>query len=180
VKTRYTDFVQHLEHEFEFNDDPTKQKLVRSHLRAAMPRIGLIVLSFNTLEKHVESFICEMISDRADTFGLLVMQGMHYAQKVELLKRLAEHRHAVIGSAPAKYHGLIEGLHGAAALRNRVVHADWNNTDAEGFTYLRLRVSGQRMQQEYAQLTTDSLDGVIKSLSATTQQLGEYIAELLY
>ena len=56
-------------------------------LEKTAPLIGYIVHSFNTLEELLNSAICELINNRADTIGLLVICRMNYAAKVDLFRR---------------------------------------------------------------------------------------------
>ena len=42
------------------------------------PLIGYIVHSFNTLEELLNSTICQLISERADASGLVVIHKLNY------------------------------------------------------------------------------------------------------
>lgn len=127
MKRRTRQFVQFLGHEFKDED--------RGYERMAecVSLIGWVVTCFNRLEKMVDSAICEAVSDRSDALGLLVIHGMQYGPKVEMLKRLCDDFHGCEGLDSTVYPGLIEKLRGVGKLRNLVVHADWSSTDADPF-----------------------------------------------
>lgn len=131
-------------------------------------------MMFNTLEKQIDAAVCEVFSDRSDAIGLLILHGMQYSAKVDLYKRLCDDLHHDAGKIPPKFVNLIEQLKEAARLRNLVVHADWNNTDAEGYTYTRMVLSNKGMKQEYAQLTGESLEKILEDFELIGNQLDEY------
>jgi hypothetical protein len=64
MKTKTRQFVQHLSHEIEDEDRAA------AYLDDSLPLIGLVVMYFNTVEKSLDSSICEIISDRTDAPGL--------------------------------------------------------------------------------------------------------------
>ena len=72
------------------------------------------------------------------------------------------------------YENLITNLKETGRLRNLVVHADWENTDDDGYTYVNLRISKNGMEQEYLQFSEDSLKEIIKLIFKARIQLGEY------
>jgi len=165
-------FDQHLSHEFDI-DEPE----VMDALESSLPWIGLVVVSFNRLENLLDQAICEAFSDRSDSVGLLVIHSMQFGAKVELYRRLSDDLHMLIGRQAVTYEGLIDDLKKAANLRNLVVHANWGSTDAEGFTFTKVKVTSRGMVQEYHQLTQDSLLEVSRSIDVTRSQLDLYIEE---
>jgi len=172
MKTKLKDFVQHRYHEVEDEDEAAR------YLDDALPLIGIVVMYFNQLEKHLDDAICSLISSRSDAMGLLVIHGMAYGAKVELFKRISDDLHSMIQRIPPSYKGLHDALKKMGNLRNLVVHADWVNTDESGYTYIRAKIIGDGgIAQEYAQLTADSLSIVIDEISDTQGQLEAYIDE---
>ena len=159
MKRRSTSFLQYLSHEFNPDDDPEVEARMEEQFSEALPLIGLVVMYFNTLEKSLDSAICETLNDRTDSVGLIVLQGMQFGGKVELFRRLCDDLHLTVGRGmPPHYEKLVESLKRAAHVRNLVVHADWENMDAEGFTYVRLLMSPKTgIEQEYVQLTADAM-----------------------
>lgn len=168
MKIKRKPFIQHLGHDFE--DEVTAW----GHVEESLPNIGLVVMYFNGLEKLLDQLLCETISDRSDTFGLIVLQNMQYSAKVNLFSRFSEDLHRAFGEAPKPYTKLLDRLRGAAKQRNIVVHADWENTDEEGYTYSNIRISNGDMEQEYVQLTPDTLEAIAETILSARQQLGEY------
>ena len=176
MKRRTTEFIQHLFHDTDLEDDPVLEAQAQKHINDALPMIGLVVLYFNSLEKAVDSAICDALTDRSDALGLAVIQGMQYGSKVELFKRLSDtvHQYSVRGEPPL-FASLIDRLKEAARLRNLVVHADWNSTDAEGYTYVRVVISARGVKQEYIQLTEDAMEKVLDQIDAVHNQLDDYL-----
>ncbi len=176
MKRKTTEFLQHLFHDHNPEDDPVIEAQAQRHIDDALPMIGLVVLFFNSLEKAVDSAICDVLTDRSDALGLAVIQGMQYGSKVELFKRLSDtvHQYSVRGEPPL-FASLIDKLKEAARLRNLVVHADWNSTDAEGFTYVRVVMSPRGVKQEYVQLTESAMEKVLDQIEAVHNQLDEYL-----
>lgn len=59
-------------------------------------------------------------------------------------------------------------------LRNLVVHADWENTDDDGYTYVNLKIKKGNIEQEYAQFSEDSLNKIINLIIEVQENLYEY------
>lgn len=171
MKKKRIPFVQHLAHDIEDEDK------VWDHLDESLPSVGLIVMYFNGLEKQLDRRLCEMFSDRTDTPGLMVLQNMAYGSKVDLFCRFSDEMHRSFSEVPKPYLKLIDKLREAARLRNVVVHADWENTDEEGYTYSTLRFSDGGMQQEYVQLSASALASIIDTIIAVRHQLSDYEEE---
>jgi hypothetical protein len=167
MKTKTKQFIQHLSHDIE------DEERAEQYLDESLPLIGLVVMYFNSLEKSLDSFICEIISDRSDAPGLIVIQKLMYAAKVDLFKRFSEEFHSCF-STPADFNELVGELAEVGKLRNLVVHADWSNTDEEGYTFVRLKTSSNGMLQEYVQFSVESLEKLIERLIKANQQLSDY------
>lgn len=171
--SKFKSFVQHLSHDY--LDEEDEQRGYDLMLES-LPLVGMVVMHFNMLEKMVDSHICEVMSDRSDSIGLLVILGMQYASKVELFRRFCDEFHQRIpGGAPQEYEGLIDSLTEVARLRNLVVHADWANTDSQGYTYTRLKLSKGEMRQEYVQLVPESLEAIIEQISQAQVAIDQYL-----
>jgi hypothetical protein len=171
MKRKLKTFIQNLGHDIEDED------VAEQYLDESLPLVGLVVMYFNALEKSLDSFICEIISDRSDEPGLIVLHGSHYSAKVDLFKRFCESFNGAFGTEPRAYNGLIEGLLEAGRLRNLVVHADWQSTDEEGSTYVRIKIQNKVLHQEYAQLSGEALEKVLTRIVEVHHQLSAYSEE---
>ena len=163
------EFVQHLEHDTNENAD--------ENIEDSLALVGSVVMFFNSLEKRLDSFICNIMSDRTDSVGLIVINKLQYAAKVDLFTRFCDEFHRAIGKTPPKYKDLNKNLAEVGRLRNLVVHADWENTDSEGYTYVRLKLSEKGMHQEYIQFSVESLEKIINQIFGVVRQLSEYWEE---
>jgi hypothetical protein len=168
MKTKIRQFVQHLSHEI---DD---ENHAEAYLDDSLPLVGLVVMYFNAVEKSIDSFICEIISDRTDAPGLIVIQKLMFTAKLDLFKRFCEDFHQCFESEPPKFDELVRELSEIARLRNLVVHADWNSTDHEGYTFVRLKGSKKGMLQEYVQFSVGSLGKLIERIIAANHLLSDY------
>ncbi|WP_444931496.1 hypothetical protein ACJJIF_06890 [Microbulbifer sp. SSSA002] len=168
MKTKLKEFVQHLYHEVE---DESKAE---DYIDEALPSIGLIVMYFNSLEGWLDSILCENFTYRTDSTGLIVLNKMNYAAKVELLKRFCDDFHLCVQKKIEGYDQLINDLKESGRLRNLVVHANWEATDEEGYTYVRLKMSKDGMQQEYVQFSKESLEKIIELIIKTQFSLSAY------
>jgi hypothetical protein len=105
---------------------------------------------FNGLEKTLDGRICEIFTDRSDSTGLIVLHKMNYATKVDLFKRFSDDFHNAVDDKFEGYNELILNLKECGRLRNLVVHADWQNTDDDRFTYVNFknfqRWNGERIR----------------------------------
>jgi len=171
MKIKRKKFDQHLYHEIE---DEEKSE---DYLDDALPMIGHIVMHFNGLEKFLDAMICEFFTDRTDSTGLIVLHKMSYSSKVDLLKRFCDDFHIGIGREIGGFDGLVNNLKEAGRLRNLVVHADWENTDDDGYTYVSLKLSKKGMEQEYIQFSKESLEKIIEFILSLYEQLGSYDEE---
>lgn len=168
MKTRTKQLVQHLSHEI---DD---EELAGPYLDDSLPLVGLVVMYFNAVEKSLDSFICEIVSDRSDALGLIVIQKLMFSAKLDLFKRFSDDFHLLFEDQPELFAELIHELGEIARLRNLVVHADWSSTDEEGYTFVRLKGSKEGPLQEYVQLSVDSLEKLIERIIAANHLLSDY------
>lgn len=168
MKSRTKQFIQHLSHDIE------DEEKAEEYLDDSLLLIGLVVMYFNSLEKSLDSFICEIISDRSDAPGLIVIQKLMYAAKVDLFKRFSEEFRSYFDSSPTDFDSLVSELIEVGKLRNLVVHADWGNTDEEGYTFVRLKTSSNGMLQEYVQFSVESLENLIERLIKANHRVSDY------
>lgn len=163
MKSKTKQFIQHLSHDIEDEE----------YLDESLPLIELVVMYFNSLEKSLDSFICEIISDRSDIPGLIVIHKLMYAAKVDLFKRFSDEFHSCF-STPADFNDFVAELTEVGRLRNLVVHADWGSTDEEGYTYVRLKATSKGMLQECCQFSVESLEKLIERLIKANHRLSDY------
>jgi hypothetical protein len=169
MKTKRKRFIQHLEHDDVENDDK-----VWDFLDEALPKIGLVIMYFNGLEKQLDSLLCQIFSDRTDAPGLIILQNMQYSAKVNLFSRFSDELHRDVGEVPPSYKGLLDNLRNAAKQRNIIAHADWESMDDEGYAYSTIRFSDGGMEQEYIQLTSATLESIIEAIQDVRDQLLRY------
>lgn len=168
MKSKLKPFDQFLYHDIEDELEAYQYK------EEAMPLIGWTVLNFNRLESELNSVLCKNFTDRTDSTGLIVLHRMAYSTKVELFERFNNDLFSSVEWRIPIYDRLIEGLRESGRLRNVVVHADWENTDENGFTFVRLQISKHGMSQEYIQLSVKSLRNVIALIISTRRKLEQF------
>ncbi len=168
MKINRKEFIQHLSHDIDNEEEADK------YLDNSLPLIGYITMWFNGLEKALDHIICEIFNDRTDSTGLIVLHKLSYSAKVDLFKRFSDDFHVCFGQTIEGYNELIKNLKEGGRLRNLVVHADWENTNETGFTYVSLRISKSGMEQEYAQFSEESLNKIIDLIIETRKDLYEF------
>ena len=168
MKRKQKEFQQYLYHDIE--DEAEAEK----YLKVTLPLIGTVVMQFNGLESELDSALCQTFSERSDSLGLLVLHKMQYSTKVDLFQRFCDDFHLAYTVENEFYPELISKLKEVGRLRNIVVHADWESTDEEGFTFVRVQINKQGMKQEYIQFSQDSLDKVVDLIGEARQQLDAY------
>ena len=172
MKKRLAQFQQYLVHEMELEGTDSDQMMSE-----ALSWIGVVVWYFNTLEKMLDSAICQSISEHTDSLGLLVIHGMPYGQKVELYRRLCEVLHATVGGPVPSFSCLADKLKAVALSRNLVVHADWSSSDADGYAFTKMIFKKGNMVQEYAQLTPEAMEKVADEIMGAKKQFEAYLEE---
>lgn len=93
---------------------------------------------------------------------------------MDLFHRFCDEFHRALNLVLPAYENLVTDLVEIGKLRNLVVHADWENTDHEGYTFVRLKTSGNGMQQEYVQFSSESLEKLIDEIAALQHRLSDY------
>lgn len=170
MKEKKKKFEQYFSHEIEIESEEEVEK----YLEEALPLIGDVVMFFNGLEKSLDRIICEIFTDRTDAIGLIVLHKMSYSSKVDLFKRFSDDFHFSGDCKIEIYDELILNLRETGRLRNLVVHADWEKTDTEGYTYVNLKISKSGMEQEYLQFDSNSLKKIVLLIIKTRTQLSNY------
>lgn len=144
--------------------------------RLKVPLIGLVVMHFNSLEKSLDALLCTAVNERSDAPGLIIIQKLQYAAKVDLFKRIGEELHLLNDGEPLDgLNELVAGLTEVGVLRNQVVHADWDSTDHQGYTFVRVKPNAKKgMELEYVQFTVASLEKIIQQTIELSVMLYEY------
>jgi hypothetical protein len=122
--------------------------------------IGYIVHSFNSLEQLLTSTICTLLNERTDALGLIITEKLNYTAKVDLLERYVNGAQLDLKKQIPGFKELIGKLRESGQLRNAVVHADWETTDFDGYTFVKHRMGATGMEQEYRQFTPEALDKI--------------------
>ena len=145
----------------------------------AMPLIGWVVHAFSALEQSLASHICQVINDRTDEPGVIVLQGMQFRQRVDLFDRLSKS----FFSASREWfdhptHGLlrplVDELMAVGKLRNEIVHADWGSIDEEGFASITIRMQPEGLHVSRLRLDAPLLEGVVDRIADLIHQLDDF------
>lgn len=142
-----------------------------------IPWIGEIVVAFNGLEASLDSVLCETFSDRSDQKGLLVLHSMMYSTKVDLYKKFNDDFIRAFEWDFPEYKGLISALKECGVLRNKVVHANWEYTDEEGYTQVKYKVGNEGLEHELCQFSQESFKKITEKIYETRRVLGEFDEE---
>lgn len=150
------------------------------YVQDILPLIGEIILNFNGLESDLESCLCEIISDRSDTKGLIVLNKMMFATKIDLYDRFVTDRNFLYPELFPDHRQVISDMRECSTLRNRIVHANWEYTNLDGYTHVRFKMGKEGMEHELVQFSVESMKKAIKKILETRTLLGEYEEESSY
>jgi septin family protein len=148
------------------------------YVQELLPLIGEVILFFNSLESDLDHIICENISDRTDHKGLLVLHTMMYATKVELYERFRSEELRLCSLDIPSFKALMSCLKECGTLRNRVVHANWQYTDNEGYTHVRFKMGKQGLEHELIQFSVESLEQIIEKIIEARNSIEAFEDEL--
>jgi len=168
MDSKRKELTKYLDHEYSDPDEIDKI------LDPILNSVGYVVMHFNALEQSLNYFICNFLSVETDSLGLIVLHKMSYANKVDLFKRLSNDFHTTSGIQIADYENLILDLRECGTLRNLVIHADWENTNQDSYTYVNLKIAKDGIFQEYQQFSEKSLTEIILLIMNTRSKLYEY------
>jgi hypothetical protein len=150
-KKRFRDFVDDNHEGFAPND----------FLEATAPLIGHIVHSFNDLDSLLNEIICFLVDRQSDVLGSLIIEKLGFSVKVDLLKRVMAEAMAFFSKPIPNADKIVKDLMQSTKLRNAIVHAEWENMDADGYTYVKMTTHKKHgMQQIYQQFTVESLEEI--------------------
>jgi hypothetical protein len=102
--------------------------------------IGEYIIDFSYLEHSLDKLISEMMDDRSDAVGFIIMSEMGMSNKIDLLEKFIKLE---------KYHGLkrpkhiaplIRELRAVNTFRNRLAHANWSSMRQDGMTRIKTRI----------------------------------------
>lgn len=130
---------------------------VEMFLEETAPLIGNIVHSFNSLDSTLNSTICEIINNRSDLTGAIVLYKMNFSAKIDLFHRLVRSMEVLIEKNLPSFPNLVENLKKCGTLRNAVIHAEWDSLDEDGYAYVKMNFVKEGLQQQYWQFTPKSL-----------------------
>ncbi len=140
-------------------------------LEETAPLIWYIVQDFNLLDERLNEIICEFISSRSHHIWAAVIYKMHFTAKVDLFYRLRREMELGIGWEIPILKSLVEDMKKCAILRNAVIHAEWENTDEENFTFINLNFNSENwMHQQYEQFTPETLEKIDDFINETLEK----------
>lgn len=143
--------------------------------------IGEIVVMFNLLESQIDSIICEMISDRSAQHGLLVLANMMYSTKVDLFERFARDRCRDREFDLNWLSGFISSLKECGTLRNKVVHANWMQTDSDGYTQAKIKYQNNSgLEHELVKFTAAALEAIVSKIESAIDGCSHYDENYLW
>lgn len=144
------------------------------------PYIGEIVIWFNALENDLDHALCDFISDRSSQKGILVIASMMYNTKLELFEKFAMDWMRNNNTQPSWFSELVADLKSCGSLRNKVVHANWLETDEDGYTQVKIKVDRAGVaEHELVQFTAETLIEILKKIMVTRNRLSHLICEHL-
>ena len=73
---------------------------------------------------------------------------------------------------------MMKELHECGKLRNVVIHAEWENMDSEGYTYVNMKFNKNGWKQEYQQFTIESLEAIDEFIHQTYLKLEGFEEEM--
>ena len=147
------------------------------YIEGLIPWIGEIVVAFNGLESSLDSLLCETFSDRSDQKGLLVLHSMMYSTKVDLYKKFTEDFLRAFSWEIPIYKTLIPLLKECGDLRNKVVHANWEQTNNDGYTQIKYKLGANGLDHELCQFSADSLEMIFKKIHEARHALSDFEEE---
>lgn len=150
-----------------FFDNHNFDGTVEDFFEETAPAIGSIVHSFNSLDGLLNSTICELINDRTDELGAIVIYKQTFSNKIDLFFRLVRSMEIGCEGEIPCLKKLFENLKKCATLRNAVIHAEWDTLDDNGYTYVKMHFDKDGMRQQYWQFTPDALDEIDEFIHKT-------------
>ena len=147
---------------------------VHDFLEQTAPLIGYLVHNFNALDEQLNRAIRERINDRTDEPGAIIIHRLTFSAKVDLFSKLVRSMENAFGETIPNFKTLIEQLRECATLRNAVVHAEWENLNDKGYTYVKMTFNENGMRQHYWQFTPESLKNIIEFIQETYFMFDQY------
>lgn len=153
-------------------------------LENALPLIGSICVLFNGLERTVDELICNIISDRSDHMGLLIIKNYSFSQKIELLKTFClnflSEDNPKEKKLLKKFNIITKRLNKLNEYRNAVIHGDWENIDKESFIPSKIKFN-KGLILEYRLFPEKKLHEIIEMINDVREELcvfGEEYSEI--
>ena len=150
------------------------------YVQSLMPLIGEVVIFFNALEADLDHYLCSQISDRSDQKGLLVLGNMMFASKVELFTKFSTEILRAKEIELDWFPKLISDLKECGTLRNKVVHANWMQTNDEGYTHVKIKYGKRGLEHEMCQFDEGALNMVLEKIDEARNWLDYLIIEHIH
>ena len=101
---------------------------------------------------------------------------MLYATKVDLYDRFRCEEIRAFGwdSDIPVFKKVVSSLRHCGTLRNRVVHANWQYTNNEGYTHVRFKMGNKGLEHEFVQYTVESLKQIIEEITQVGFAIEEF------
>ncbi len=147
--------------------DSTDDEYLFSIIGTISPLVGRFLILFSILEHELNQCIADIINDRANHFGYIIIEKMTTYNKIDLFYKM----YLGLSTFTTSRHiydlkKINENLEGMNSFRNNIVHANWQTLSADGFVRTKIAVDGS--------------DGEVyfKKVSITKEILRDKIAEI--
>jgi hypothetical protein len=97
------------------------------YLNKVAPFIGYMAIEFNDLEETLNTAIVNNISEHDEGKGYIIISGMSFSAKIDLLDRMINYELAQTKSPRyiKWFKGVIQDLNKCNKLRNNIIHGAW-------------------------------------------------------
>jgi hypothetical protein len=150
---------------------------VHQFLDETAPHIGYITHIFNLLDGGLNDVICELINEREEELGTIVMHHFTFASKIDLFYRLVRYLEINQNKYIPVFNALVEDLRICDCLINAMVHAEWANMMEKGYDKVKMRSDKDGKENTYIQFTPGSLLDISNFIYKTGSKLNNFIKQ---
>ena len=135
--------------------------------------IGYVIFAFNDLEETLSSGICDLISDRSEDKGRIVIMRLNFTQKVDLYRDLVGHLLHTLQKKTLlqRLDSLVKKVNDLGRRRNQIIHAAWLDYDPKTSSVVtKIKLRARRIERHRERIAFEHIDKLFAEIGEVTEQ----------
>jgi hypothetical protein len=153
---------------------------VQEFFEETSPIIGQIIHNFCFLDGELNAIVCELINEREEDLGTIVLHSLVFGRKTDLFYRLVRYQEINHNIQIPVFSSVVSDLRKCDCLINAMVHAEWTKMvekDYKEYEVVEMKYVKDGAELVYIQFLPASLNEIEEFIYKTKTKLEKFIRQ---